>query len=131
MSDWYTDEVKAALEIAPVEWASNSDPKTRLRMSGEGGVLWLEINALSEGSADEDDWRELDGYDDFEAQSLIEKALREWLEAKAKEMGVGLSIEWRVGQVVFYFGGKDVWRDNAYLPALAAAVLAVHKEEKP
>jgi len=129
MNDWYTDEVKAALEIVPVEWALDGN-KYRIDYACGG---WEKSRASVYG----DDWRNWGGRDDCEAKALVEKAFREWLEER------NITI-WKYDRMDTYaFGyvahpadlgglkGPVVQREGAgdsYLGALAKAVRHAEKD---
>ncbi len=126
MSDWYTPELEKALKIVPVEW---DDPRdNHWRFLGErDGVLFAGFSGYGEAST----WecgRELG---DFEAQALIEKALREWLMSHAG--GHSVSGAYNGHWLAWSYDGVcetvDLSDEPTHIAALAAAVLTVHGEE--
>jgi len=105
MNDWYTPEVKAALDIVPVEWVRDSGVKKRL--CTEPFLTTFKTQYLNI----QGEWISSGGqFCPAVALALIEKAFREWLEAR---------------DYILYW---DSYMGETYVQTMANAVL--HAEPK-
>ena len=127
MNDWYTDAVKRALEVVPVEWVGLQRIRKRLRCDeGDGDDMFYE-DWYVPGA---DKWVPVgnsSSTDPHTAQALIEKAFREWLDAKTDGNSVSGSYE-KSWNFWTYRDGESVFLARAepsYLEAQATAVLFV------
>jgi len=134
MSDWYTDAVKQALEIVPVEWYDKAGAKYRAKYSTENnrnGGWRRQAHLLSFAGGH---WEGLlyDRLTGYEALALVEKAFREWLDEKTADALAwgfyeGLWAVWisRFGKSTFF--AED---EPTYTELLAKAVLELDKRER-
>jgi len=89
MNKWRTDEVKAAMKIAPVKLKGGKygagGELAHLHLSGDGITwAWYSRGPLVDGIQH---WHSRREVLEQEAKALIEKAFREWLDAKTDGVG--------------------------------------------
>ena len=124
-----TDDLRRALEIVPVEWEGSYK---RRRLVFHDRMGWNEQMKVDY------DWVAVGGVHDHEAEALIEKALREWLEAKGVYVRPGQTVGGFSGYQAFILCESrlrcanypvtrafDISAAHTWLEALVAAVLAV------
>ena len=128
MNDWYTDAVKQALEIVPVEWEEAAIESTALKYRLVKRRLFA-VESQYKWSQTFGQWRTITFY---EAQALIDKAFREWLDEKTADALAwgfyeGLWAAWssRFGESTFL--AQD---EPTYTELLAKAVLELDKRER-
>jgi len=142
VSEWYTEDVQKALEIiGGVEWERDSTYTERIcHRYGK----WV-VQRRPVGS---EDWETLGFGVTYICHALIEKALREWLEARRVFVHFGTpgDVWFIANQPPFFINsvlmGDGTWalectdqsnhmKPDGYLAALAAAALAAEKEATP
>ncbi len=127
MNDWYTPELEKALEIiGGVEWEHRGAMSACQHHAPTG--LWTKP-----WKPQGQDWRQRHApvtYDTYEAQALIEKALRECLNGRVVSLRMELlgseAVIWRLHECRWHIVG----RGPTFLAALVNTVLAVHGEGK-
>ena len=139
MSEWYTEDVAKALAKVPVRWGEYGDVYELQRW---GYQTWVRAKQIG------DQWKHFGAFQEYEAQALIERALREWLEARRVFVHFGTpgDVWFIANQPPFFINsvlmGDGTWalectdqsnhmKPDGYLAALAAAALAAEKEATP
>ena len=131
MSEWYTEDVQKALEIiGGVEWERDSTYTERIcHRYGKWVVQRRPVGSEA--------WETLGFGVTYICHALIEKALREWLEARGVAVVYSNACDREMDAAGNYWhiepthSGGDCCHYDTYLAALAAAVLAVEKDSTP
>jgi len=136
MSDWYTDTVKAALEIVPVEWEGSLLIKKKVYMRL---VKYKDVWGTKFRDSPSDELYGGQAISTHQAQALTEKALREHLDARNIQVQL-----WKPGDYIIYetvldqhwCGESESWAKDwghethysSYLEALAVGVVGRNLE---